>query len=259
MKKNTIFLIAMVVFFPLNNMPSYAKDAPILVAENFPQDFLFDLEPTPTQKNENALESYLNDFSIISPDALKYALSGYSTLKEKGKIKKQDIITIVDFSKPSTEERLFVLDLKNNKIITKSLCAHGKNSGELWATKFSNKPESYQSSLGFYICNETYNGSNGFSLKLDGQEPGINDNARERGVVIHGADYVSKTFIANNGKIGRSFGCPALPIEKNAKIINLLKGGSCLFIYQPNKYYQTHSSILKHYDEACLAEMVATL
>jgi len=256
MKKRTIFLIALVVFFPLNNLPSYANDINIDPSTTFSfEDNLFDIAPN--QENNQILTNYLDCFSVVSEDALKYALSGYAELNNKGRINIKDIITIIDFSKPSTEERLFVINLKTKQVIAKSLCAHGRNSGEVWATKFSNNAESYQSSLGFYICNETYNGKNGFSLKLDGQEAGINDNARNRGVVIHGADYVSKHFISNNGKLGRSQGCPALPLEKNEKIINLIKGGSCLFIYQPNKSYQSHSPILKHFNESCLAEVVA--
>lgn len=254
MKKRTVFLIVLVIFFPLNNLPSFASDA----ADNvIPSSELFEMTGTQTTTDNDILHNYLDCFSVVSEDAMKYALSGYAELNNEGKISKKDIITIVDFSKPSTEERLFVINLATKSVIAKSLCAHGRNSGEIWAEKFSNNSESYQSSLGFYICNETYDGKNGFSLKLDGQEAGINDKARDRGVVIHGADYVSKNFIANNGKLGRSQGCPALPIEKTEKIISLIKGGSCLFIYHPNKYYKTHSPILKHYNESCLAEVVS--
>ena len=252
MKKRTVFLIVLVIFFPLNNLPSYASDKSSVVISTCLEDI--DNICTTT---EDPIKNYLDCFSVVSDDAMKYALSGYAALNEAGKINKQDIITIVDFSKPSTEERLFVINLKTKKVIAKSLCAHGRNSGEIWAEKFSNSSESYQSSLGFYIASETYDGKNGFSLKLDGQEVGINDNARDRGVVIHAADYVSKDFIANNGKLGRSQGCPALPIEKNEKIISLIKGGTCLFIYHPNKFYRTHSPILKHYNESCLADVVA--
>lgn len=257
MSKRTIFLIALVVFFPLNHLPTYANETNMATASKIPTDYLFDIEKT--NPNENLINNYLDCFSYVSADAMKYALSGYAALNNNGKILKKDILTIVDFSKPSTEERLFVINLKTKQVIAKSLVAHGRNSGEIWASKFSNKAESYQSSLGFYICNETYEGKNGFSLRLDGQETGINDKARDRGVVIHGADYVSKQFIANNGKLGRSQGCPALPLEKNEQIISLLKGGSCLFIYHPNTFYKTHSTILKNYSESSLAEVVTEL
>lgn len=255
-------MIWLVVFFPLNNMSTYGNtnisDITADVYAPVAQNELFDLAE-PVENTQNTLQDYLSCFSIISEDALKYALAGYMQLDKEGKIAKKDIITIVDFSKPSTEERLFVINLKTKKIIAKSLCAHGRNSGEIWATNFSNSSESYASSLGFYIASETYDGKNGFSLKLDGQEPGINDNARDRGVVVHGADYVSKDFIANNGKLGRSQGCPALPIEKNAKIINLIKGGSCFFIYHPNKNYQKHSAFIRNYNETYLADAVCDL
>jgi len=254
MKKRTIFLIALVIFFPLNNLPSYASDAtPSVITP-----YLFDIDNNCTE-TENPVKNYLDCFSVVCDDAIKYALSGYAALNEAGKITKKDIITIVDFSKPSSEERLFVINLKTKKVIAKSLCAHGRNSGEIWAEKFSNNSESYQSSLGFYIASETYDGKHGYSLKLDGEENGINDKARDRGVVVHGADYVSKDFIASTGRLGRSQGCPALPMEKYEKIISLIKGGSCLFIYHPNKYYKTHSPILKHYNESCLADVVAEL
>lgn len=242
-------------------MSTYGStNATNIATVDFVEDIKEDLFDINTTENKtDALQDFLSCFSVVSDDVMKYALSGYAQLNNEGKINKKDIITILDFSKPSTEERLFVINLKTKRVVAKSLCAHGRNSGEIWAEKFSNSSESYQSSLGFYIASETYDGKNGFSLKLDGQEVGINDNARDRGVVIHAADYVSKDFIANNGKLGRSQGCPALPIEKNEKIISLIKGGTCLFIYHPNKFYRTHSPILKHYNESCLADVVAEL
>jgi hypothetical protein len=254
MKKRTIFLIALVIFFPLNSLPTFASDAANNTIANLPVSFDQTVNP-----GESVVKEYVDCFSVVSEDAMKYALSGYAELNNEGKISKKDIITIVDFSKPSTEERMFVINLKTKQVIAKSLCAHGRNSGENWAETFSNNSESYQSSLGFFIASETYDGKHGYSLKLDGQETGFNDKARDRGVVIHGADYVSKQFIASTGRLGRSQGCPALPLEKYEKIISLIKGGSCLFIYHPNKYYRTHSPILKHYNESCLAEVVAEL
>ncbi len=256
MTKKTIFLIALVIFFPLNNLPIFASDAVDNIPVHLQAPDLFDLDNTP-QPSTDAVKEYVDCFSFVSEDAMKFALAGYAELNNEGKISKKDLITIIDFSKPSTEERMFVINLKTKQVIAKSLCAHGRNSGEIWATQFSNSAESYESSLGFYIASETYDGKHGNSLKLDGQETGINDNARNRGVVIHGADYVSKSFIANTGKLGRSQGCPALPMDQYKKIISLIKGGSCLFIYHPNKYYRTHSTILKHYSESCLADVVS--
>jgi hypothetical protein len=154
------------------------------------------------------------------------------------------VITIIDFSKPSTRERLFVIDLENKKVLYKSLVAHGKNSGANMASSFSNSPRSLKSSLGFYRTAETYSGKWGYSLKLDGLEPGFNDNARRRSIVIHGADFVSYQVAKDCGLLGRSYGCPALPIEKTKPIIDKISKGTCLFIYAKDQKYLKSSTIL---------------
>jgi hypothetical protein len=259
MKKRTIFLVALVIFFPLNNLPMYANDATAAVAIVNPASFLVDTESYPEPSTNGVVSEYVNAFAVVAAETMKLALTGYAALNEQGKISNKDIITIVDFSKPSTEERMFVINLKTKAVMAKSLVAHGRNSGENWAEKFSNNSESYQSSLGFYIASETYNGKHGYSLRLDGQETGINDKARARGVVIHGAEYVSKQFIASTGRLGRSQGCPALPMDQYEKIISLIKEGTCLFIYHPDKSYVIQSPLLKAYNESCLAELVTTL
>lgn len=250
MNKRTIFLIALVVFIPLNNLPMYAND--VIVK---PMEF----KQLQINQEQSELQTYMDCFPEISKEAMKTALAGYSALSEAGKIIKKDIITVIDFSKPSTEERLFVINLKTKKIIEQSLCAHGKNSGEIFADKFSNNAESNESSLGFYLASETYNGKHGYSLKLDGLEPGINDNARARGVVMHAADYVSKAFINATGRLGRSQGCPAVPVNQYEDIIKLIKGGTCLFIYHPDKNYAQHSAVLRHFNESCLADALSAL
>lgn len=162
------------------------------------------------------------------------ALEGFYALKEKGIVTK-DILTLVDFSLSSNKKRLWVIDLSTNTILFHSLVAHGKNTGEEFANAFSNKAESFKSSLGFYVTGEIYNGKHGMSLKLDGQEKGLNDNARNRAVVMHGADYVSEDFIRNHHRLGRSQGCPAIPVELTNDIINTIKEKSCLFIYHPSR------------------------
>lgn len=141
---------------------------------------------------------------------------------------------MVDFSLSSKENRLWVIDLNKNTILFQSLVAHGRNSGNEFADEFSNKPESHQSSLGLYLTGETYIGKHGYSLRLDGQEKGINSNARDRAIVIHGADYVSENFIKQHGRLGRSFGCPSLPNEVSKEIIDAIKDKSCLFVYYPS-------------------------
>ena len=175
-----------------------------------------------------------NSFQLPSFQCFSKALDGFNYLREKGKIKK-NILTIVDFSISSNLKRLWVIDLDKNIVLFNTLVAHGKNTGEEFADVFSNQAESFQSSLGFYSTGEIYNGKHGMSLKLDGLEKGYNDKARERSVVVHGADYVSESFIKNHKRLGRSQGCPAIPVEMNTKIINVIKDKSCLFIYHPSK------------------------
>jgi hypothetical protein len=266
MKIRSLTLVWSIILLPLNSITSYGSDiintemsvnsSTVDVESNnlnlFDIDEIDHFNENNTEANSKLLEEFISKFNAISPEAIKMALNSYNYLLEKNKLSKQNILTIVDFSKPSSVERLFVIDIKNQKIISKSLCAHGKNSGEDYANAFSNNNQSYQSSLGVFIASETYEGSKGFSLKLDGQEAGINNNARERGVVIHGADYVSYDFVQAHGRLGRSQGCPALPLEKNEKIINIIKGGSCFFIYHPNTQYKKYSSINKSYDETAL-------
>ena len=178
-------------------------------------------------------------------DVFILAMTGFEKLQRQGKLVNERYLTIVDFRLPSTRERLWVLDMVDRKIVFKTLVAHGRNSGELYATEFSDVPQSFQSSLGFYLASETYSGKHGLSLRLDGLEPGINGHARDRAIVMHGADYVSQNFIQENGRLGRSQGCPAIPLEISETIINTIQGQSCLFIYQPGSRYVERSKLLR--------------
>ena len=180
----------------------------------------------------------------LSEEAFMAAMKGFDKLTETGEIVKDNLITIVDFTLPSTEKRMFVIDMINEKVIFNTYVAHGQGSGKKYAEKFSNIPESYQSSLGFYETSGTYNGKNGFSMKLKGLENGINDKAEERAVVVHGAPYVSEGFINAAGYLGRSHGCPALPEKLNRPIIEKIKNGTCLFIYSEKANYLNRSKIL---------------
>lgn len=146
-------------------------------------------------------------------------MKGYEKIKSKNK----DILTVIDFSKPSTEKRMFVIDLKNKKVLYSTVVSHGKNSGSNYATSFSNVSGSYQSSLGFYVTENVYMGKNGYSLVLNGLEKGINDKAKERAIVVHGAKYANPSTIASSGRLGRSLGCPALPESLAEPIINTIK------------------------------------
>ncbi len=193
---------------------------------------------------EYSLDLYtVLDSKELELDAFKAALQGYLKLTQTDRIENKQLLTVIDFSKSSNENRLFVIDIKAKKIVYKSLVAHGRNSGYEFATRFSNKMSSYQSSLGFYKTAETYSGKHGFSLRLDGLEYS-NSNARSRAIVIHGADYVSKDFIRKNGKLGRSLGCPSLPKKNYKEIINTIKNGTCLFIYSKKGSYLSTSKFI---------------
>lgn len=182
----------------------------------------------------------MNLTDIINYPVFEYAIEGSKNIERTNK----DIITLIDFTKPSTEERLYVLDLRHKKLLFSSVVAHGKNSGGNYATSFSNKVGSFQSSLGFFLTENTYQGKNGYSLILNGLEKGINDRAKERAIVIHGADYANPSVIASAGRLGRSFGCPALPQALCKPIINTIKNGTLLYIYSNDKNYLAQSSIL---------------
>jgi hypothetical protein len=191
--------------------------------------------------------SLYNDLDLsalgLSYDAMEYAYKGYEFLKAKGRLGNSNILTVVDFSQSSKKKRMYIIDVTDRKILLNTYVAHGKNTGLDYATRFSNKMESLQSSLGFYVTKGTYFGKHGLSLKLDGQEPGFNDKAEQRAVVVHGADYIGAHRI-DAAYMGRSFGCPAVPQAQSNTVINLLKNGTTLFIYHPSNSYLQGSKIL---------------
>jgi len=183
----------------------------------------------------------LND-EELSYKAFQTALKGFLSLRSENKLKNERYLTIIDMSISANKNRFFLIDLNNKSIIHKSIVAHGRNSGGEFAKLFSNKVGSFKSSIGFYKTAETYNGKHGLSLRLDGLEHS-NNNARKRAIVIHAADYVSDVFISNNGRLGRSLGCPSLPLKNYSKIIDNIKNGSVLFIYYPNQEYLQSSKL----------------
>jgi L,D-transpeptidase catalytic domain len=207
-------------------------------------------ETTPSLNNTDnnsialAYDSMHLDEMGLSEQAFNYAMKGFNYLVQQGKVAKDNIISIADFSLPSSKKRLFVIDLDNYRVLFNTYVAHGVNSGREYAKQFSNTPSSYQSSLGFYETRQTYIGEHGYSLKLDGLEKGINDNAYSRAIVIHAADYVNESFIRSQGYIGRSWGCPALPEKLHKPIIDKIKNGSCLFIYSTDNAYLKRSKII---------------
>jgi len=193
---------------------------------------------------KSVYDSLQLDYSGLNRQAFDYAIKGWEKLRNQGKLANQSVIAIVDFSQPSSKKRLYVLDMVNYKVLFNTLVAHGRNSGKEWATNFSNQLSSYKSSPGFYITGQTYTGSNGYSLKLTGIENGINDKAIQRAIVMHGAGYVNESYIASRGFIGRSQGCPAVPLKDAKKIINTIKDGTCLYIYAPSPNYLSRSVML---------------
>ncbi|HSI78692.1 MAG TPA: murein L,D-transpeptidase catalytic domain family protein [Lunatimonas sp.] len=159
-------------------------------------------------------------------------------------IRPRRALSIVDFSLPSSTERLWVIDPQNGKLLHHTHVSHGRNSGNLMAEKFSNIDSSFMSSIGFYVTGETYQGKHGYSLRLDGVEKGFNDRSRERAIVIHGAEYVHKDFVKATGRLGRSLGCPALPMDLHEEIIDTIKEKSCLFIYGKDQTYLEKSHLI---------------
>lgn len=236
-------LCVIVTFITLSSI-TYLKDSDMeLTMNNVKGDEVNKIDKTSLINTEmvklhRIYSSQYTNFPDVA--VLELALKGFNLMKENGHVKK-DILTLVDFSSSSNTKRLWVLDLANQTVLYNSLVAHGKNSGDEFATKFSNKPESFQSSLGFYATGEIYHGKHGFSLRLDGLEKGLNDKARSRAVVIHGADYVAEKFIKQNKRLGRSLGCPALPQNLSKEIIDVIKDKSCLFIYHSKAYRTTFS------------------
>lgn len=181
----------------------------------------------------------------LSKQAFLDGVKGFDYLKSTGKLSNDNVLTIADFGLPSNEKRLFVIDMENFRLLYNTYVAHGRNSGKEFANKFSNSPQSNMSSPGFYVTQNTYYGEHGFSLRLQGEEKGINDNALSRAIVIHCADYVSEKWIQDLGYIGRSLGCPALPKKDSKPIIETIKDGSCFFIYSPSQKYLSRSRLLQ--------------
>lgn len=176
----------------------------------------------------------------LKPKIIKLALAAYNKARSKGEVRKP-ILTVIDYSLPSSKQRMWVFDLKHNTLLYNTFVAHGKNSGQTTPNHFSNKQSSLQTSLGTYVTRDTYIGKKGISLNLKGLEKGFNDNAYTRRVVIHGAWYVEPNFIKGAGMAGRSWGCPAIAQSIAKPIINVLKGGSVVFSYYPDKNYLSHT------------------
>lgn len=234
-----ISLITITFILNINMRNLYNRKTAIIISNFIPYigNYVIDTE-TDKLYEEIGLKN------ILDKSLFEQSLIGYRNLVNSDLVKKKSLITIIDYTRPSSEKRLYVIDLYSGKLLFNSLVAHGKNTGVEYARSFSNEVGSLKSSIGFFITMDTYDGENGYSLKLKGLEEDINDNAEERYIVMHGAEYVSEDFIKEIGRIGRSWGCPAIPVEIADSLIDTIKGGSPLFIYSKNSEYLHKSKYL---------------
>lgn len=226
-----LFLFTPTFFFAASPYEKESSIAMSIVKESFLIDSL-----------ANSIYTDLNTEELSYPVFLS-AFNGYYAYQKSGLIENKNILTIIDFDKTSDQERFFIVDLEKHEVLLKSLVAHGQKTGELEAENFSNREESHKSSLGFYLTDNTYFGKHGLSLRLDGLTQGLNDNARKRNIVVHSADYVSEEFIAKNKRLGRSWGCPALPADGYEDVIELIKEKSLLFVYSSKANFVRQSRI----------------
>jgi len=222
-------LIVYIIFFliPIINIAGYEKLVPV---------------------NEAGIDIYsvlhLSELGL-SNEVFQLALSGHNKLEAAGQLKNPGVLTIVDFSQSSKNKRMYVIDLVKDTILFNTYVAHGRNTGEEYAQNFSNKSGTHKSSLGFYITENPAMGATvGLSLIIKGVEKGFNDQAQQRAIIIHGADYATEDFIKKNGRLGRSYGCPSVPPDLIKPVSETMKGGSCLFIYYPDSDYRRKSALL---------------
>jgi hypothetical protein len=203
--------------------------------ENQLKQVVFDLHLEQTYSGAGLKRAGLN-FEVF-----RNAMIGYYNLQKTNSLSQaKSVISVVDFTKSSKDKRLWIIDLKSKKVLYNTHVAHGKNTGDDFATKFSNTPNSLMSSAGFYLTRETYFGKHGLSLRIDGLDVGYNSNAMARAVVIHGANYVSEDFIKQHGRLGRSFGCPALPMELSKEIIHTIKEKTAFYIHTSLPDYRSN-------------------
>ena len=180
----------------------------------------------------------------LAPHVRDLALGAVRCAARSGEIAEPSTLTVIDYSRPSTEPRLWVFDLGTGALLFRELVAHGRNTGDNLAERFSDTRDSRQSSLGLFVTADTYVGSNGYSLRLDGLEPGFNGHARERAIVMHGAPYVDATHAARYGRLGRSWGCPALREAIARDVIDSIRGGGVVFSYYPDDTWLNSSRFL---------------
>lgn len=200
------------------------------------------------KKAELNIKDLYNELNAAQYDlsftAFRYAYIGYQTMKKQHRLNNKELFSIIDFTKDCNSKRFYTIDLEKMKIVYYTYVAHGKKSGERMATSFSDAVESNKSSIGFYITGNTYNGGNGYSLILHGDEKGYNSNLAKRSVVVHAADYANEDYIARNGRMGRSLGCPALPENIYKQVIETIKEKTMIFAYYNDAKYLKTSKYL---------------
>lgn len=196
--------------------------------------------------SESLVSTLVREAPGLRENVLKLALNATTCASEHGLVKRRNLLTVIDYSLPSTEPRMFVFDLAAHKLLFRELVAHGKNSGGDHASFFSNSSGSLASSIGLFVTADTYVGGNGYSMRLRGLEEGVNDMAWDRAIVMHGAYYVSREAIKALGRLGRSWGCPAIRAEIAKKVIDTVRGGSPVFAYYPDKTWLSKSAFLAH-------------
>ena len=200
------------------------------------------------KKAELNIKELYNELNAAQYDlsftAFRYAYIGYQTMKKQHRLNNKELFSIIDFTKDCNSKRFYTIDLEKMKIVYYTYVAHGKKSGERMATSFSDAVESNKSSIGFYITGNTYNGGNGYSLILHGDEKGYNSNLAKRSVVVHSADYANEDYIARNGRMGRSLGCPALPENIYKQVIETIKEKTMIFAYYNDAKYLKTSKYL---------------
>src|SRR5918994_1855009 len=187
----------------------------------------------------------MSRYAGVSAGVLELALSALECATQSGDIVAPRTLTLIDYSKPSVEPRLWVFDLATVDLLLRELVAHGRNTGDNFATKFSNEMDSRQTSIGLFVTDDPYVGGNGYSLRLDGLDVGFNDRARDRAIVMHGAPYVDAQLAMTQGRIGRSWGCPALRTAIASKVIDRIRGGGVIFSYYPDQEWLQRSRFLK--------------
>ncbi len=185
-----------------------------------------------------------SDATTLDARVIRLALGAAACARQAGAVVNERLLTVIDYSRPSTDPRLWVLDLVRERVLFEERVAHGQGSGDNYATSFSNLDGSHQTSLGLFRTADTYVGTNGYSLRLDGLEPGVNDRARDRAIVMHGAPYVSEGNIRALGRLGRSHGCPALRQAVARQVIDTIKDGSLVFAYYPDRQWLNGSRFL---------------